>query len=93
MVRYPRSDALSDLDDGFYVADYLRAWALEVLVREHLKTRFGNRWWSSRAAGALLRELWATGSEYSADEIAAELGLGPICFEPLADDLRRGMAA
>lgn len=93
LVRYPRSDALADMDDGFYVADYLRAWALEVLVREHLKTRFGNRWWASRAAGTLLRELWSTGSEYSADEIAAELGLGPIAFEPLADDLCEGLAA
>ncbi len=92
-VGYPRSDYLADMDDGFYVADYLRAWALEVLVREHLRTRFGSRWWTSRAAGSLLKELWSTGSELTADEIAGELGLGAIAFDPLADDLREGLSA
>lgn len=92
-VSAARSDYLADMDDGFYVADYLRAWALEVLVREHLRTRFGTRWWTSRAAGCLLKELWSTGSELSADEIAGELGIGPIDFDPLADDLCEGLAA
>lgn len=93
LVRVSRCDYLADLDDGFYVADYLRAWALEVLVRDYLRTRFGNHWWTSRYAGSLLKELWSTGFEYSADEIAAELGLGPIEFDPLADDLVEGLAA
>ena len=34
---------LSDVDDGFYAANYLRAWALETHLRRHLRERFGER--------------------------------------------------
>jgi len=90
-VRHAPSDYLADMDDGFYVADYLRAWAAEVLVREHMRTMFGRRWWASAAAGNLLKELWATGFEYTVDEVAAELGLGAVTLGPLADDVREGL--
>src|ERR1044071_2305321 len=35
------AEFLFDLDDSFYSANYLRAWAFEVLLRDYLKTRFG----------------------------------------------------
>ena len=87
-TRFKTSAAefLFDLDDSFYSAGYLRAWAFEVLLREYLKTRFGSRWWTSLRAGAFLKEIWETGDRYTADEMAAQLGVGAIDFDPLADE-------
>jgi hypothetical protein len=80
------SDFLYDLDDAFYSADYLRAWAFEVALREYLKKRFGNQWWSNRRAGRFLQEIWETGDRYTADEMASQIGIGPISFDLLMDE-------
>ena len=85
------AEFLFDLDDSFYSASYLRAWALEVSLREHLKTRFGVRWWASPQAGSFLKELWETGDRYTADEMAAQIGIGPIAFDPLIDEFNRAL--
>ena len=77
---------LFDLDDSFYSASYLRAWAFEVSLREYLKRRFGSRWWSSPRAGNFLKEIWETGDRYTADEMAAQIGIGPIQFDSLIDE-------
>jgi hypothetical protein len=82
---------LFDLDDSFYSASYLRAWAFEVSLREHLKTRFGRRWWTSPRAGDFLKELWETGDRYTADEMAAQVGIGPIGFDPLIDEFNSAL--
>jgi hypothetical protein len=62
-----------------------------VLLREHLKTRFGARWWASRMAGNLLKEMWETGDRYTADEMAAQIGIGPIEFDPLIEEFNRAV--
>jgi hypothetical protein len=80
------AEFLFDLDDSFYAASYLRAWAFEVSLREYLKTRFGRRWWASPRAGDKLKQMWETGDRYTADEMAAQVGLGPISFDPLIDE-------
>lgn len=85
------AEFLFDLDDSFYSASYLRAWAFEVSLREHLKTRFGARWWASRRAGDFLKELWETGDLYTADEMAAQIGIGPIHFDPLIDEFNEAL--
>ena len=36
-VRYNPADYLFDVDDGFYCARYLRAWAFEAQLRRHLE--------------------------------------------------------
>ena len=77
---------LFDLDDSFYSASYLRAWAFEVQLREYLKTRFGSRWWASRRSGAFLKEIWETGDRYTTAEMASQIGIGPIRFDPLIDE-------
>lgn len=82
---------LFDVDDSFYSASYLRAWAFEVLLREYLKTRFGSRWWASRRAGDFLKEIWETGDRYTADEMAAQIGIGPITFDLLVDEFNRAL--
>ena len=40
-VAYPPTDYLDDVDDGFYCTSYLRAWAFEAKLVDHLRTRFG----------------------------------------------------
>jgi len=77
---------LFDLDDGFYSASYLRAWAFEVSLREYLKTKFGSQWWASKRAGDFLKEIWETGDRYTADEMASQIGVGPISFELLIEE-------
>jgi hypothetical protein len=81
--RYRPCGYLADTDRDFYSVDYLRAWCLEVQIAEHLRGRFGHRFWKQRGAGELLKELWNTGSTYSADGIAEQLGLGAIDVDPL----------
>jgi hypothetical protein len=82
---------LFDLDDSFYSASYLKAWAFEVVLREHLKTKFGTRWWGSRKAGNFLKEMWETGDRYTATEMAAQIGVGPIDFDPLIAEFNRAI--
>jgi hypothetical protein len=82
---------LFDVDDSFYSASYLRAWAFEVLLREYLKTRFGSRWWASRRTGDFLKEIWETCDRYTADEMADQIGIGPIRFELLIDEFNKAL--
>lgn len=89
-VQYGRADYLDDVDAGFYVAEYLRAWALEVMMRELLMQRFGREWFRRPQAGEFLRELWATGQRESGDEMARRLGFSRIDFEPLIQELTGG---
>jgi hypothetical protein len=78
---------LTDVDDGFYSAAYLRALAFEVSLREHLRTRWGRRWWANPKAGDELIDLWNTASRYSTEELARLIGFGEISFELLAENL------
>jgi hypothetical protein len=74
-VRWPSAAWVSDVDPGFYVACYLRAWALETHWRRALRERFGDRWYASPEAGEMLLRLWSHGQRMSADELlASELG-------------------
>ena len=75
----------------FYSASYVRAWAFEVMLREHLKTRFGPQWWTSRRAGDFLKEIWETGDRYTADEMAAQIGIGPISFDLLIEEFNQAL--
>jgi hypothetical protein len=81
-----KTEYLSDTDDGFYVANYVRAWAFASQLREYLQSRFGQRWWASQRAGNFLKEIWETGDRYTADEMAAQIGIGPIAFDLLIDE-------
>jgi hypothetical protein len=71
-VAWPAASWLDDVDGGFYVACYLRAWALEARWREALMGRFGEVWFTERAAGEWLLGLWRGGQRLRADELAAE---------------------
>jgi hypothetical protein len=91
-VPYPRGDYLEDVDGGFYCTCYLRAWAFEAQLRDHLRSRFGTDWFRRKPAGDLLRELWSLGQSLRADDLLRELTGQPIRFEVLADEARAALA-
>jgi hypothetical protein len=77
---------LTDLDDAFYSAGYLRAWIFEMQMRDHMMSEFGADWWRDPAAGERLREYWSTGRKYMPEEMASlyfgeALDMGPITEE------------
>jgi hypothetical protein len=72
-VAWPEESWLADVDSGFYVACYLRAWALETSWRRALRDRFGEPWFESAAAGEWLRGLWRPGQRRDAAELLEEV--------------------
>jgi hypothetical protein len=87
------ADYLADIDDGFYASQYLRAWAFEAQLRAFLRETFGNAWFTDKAAGSLIRELWTEGQKPTADEILEEVTGASIDLEAVADRIREGLAA
>ncbi len=87
-TRIPWSEAtwLDDVDRGFYVASYLRAWALEAHWRGHLRGDLGENWFSEPAAGEWLAGLWSGGQRLRGDELLAESLGEELRFEALAAD-------
>lgn len=90
-IRYPAEEFLWELEDGVYVAHRLRAWLFEVQLREHLRTRFGTRWWQSKKAAGLLIELWDTGQEYTVEELASQADLGPLFLDHLVNEFMEAL--
>ena len=87
-LDWPTSSWLSDVDDFFYAARYLRAWALETHTRSALCERFGTCWFEEREAGAFLQELWRRGQGADGGEgILAAVGGSRIDFGVLREDL------
>jgi hypothetical protein len=85
-VRWPEAAWIADVDPGFYVAAYLRAWALETHWRRALRERYGERWFESPTAGEWLRGLWGQGQRLGADELLAEALGEELDFAVMADE-------
>jgi hypothetical protein len=86
-IRY-RSDAyLSDMDAGFYSADYLRAWIRSAQLRRHLIETVGAEWWRSPETGELLQELFREGTRPTSEEIATRIGFEPLDTRPLLGEI------
>ncbi len=66
--RYDAEGWSRDVDAGFYVADYLTAWALEAQLREFLQTHYGSYttqgedWYQNPEVGVFLKCLWNDGN-------------------------------
>lgn len=86
-ARYSPEDYLSDLDDGFYCARYLRAWIFEAQVRATFQSRWGEEWFTQPEAGAALRDLWSAGQRRPADELVGDLGWAGLDIGPLAEEV------
>jgi hypothetical protein len=86
-VRYRSDGYLSDMDAGFYSADYLRAWIRSAQLRARLVEDVGADWWRSPDTGERLRALFLEGTKPSSEEVAGRLGFEPLDTEPLLDEL------
>jgi hypothetical protein len=86
-IRWTDASWVSDVDPGFYVACYLRAWALETHWRRALRERFGERWFAEAEAGEWLRRLWSHGQRLDADELLAEELGETLDFGVMVEDL------
>jgi hypothetical protein len=90
-ISYQPEFWLFDLAEAFYSADHLRGWIFEAMLREYLRSRFGNSWIMSRTAAGFLKEIWETGQLYRADELCREIGIGDLDAQVLADELAEGL--
>jgi hypothetical protein len=88
-VAYRRDAYLSDMDSGFYSADYLRAWIRSAQLREQLAGEVGENWWRRPETGDRLRALFSEGTRPTSEEIAARLGFEPLDTRPLLAELAR----
>jgi hypothetical protein len=86
-IRYPAENYLSDMDSGFYSADYLRAWIRSAQLRRHLVDEVGENWWRRPETGERLRALWHEGTRPTSEEIAARIGFDPLDTGPLLAEL------
>ncbi len=86
-VAWPARTWLSDVDPGFYAANYLRAWAFETRLRNLLRERFGPEWFAEPAAGGLLREIWSQGQRLDADELLAQVTGERIDFAVMLEEV------
>jgi hypothetical protein len=86
-VEWPRETWLADVDPGFYVGCYLRAWALEVDWRRELAERFGPQWFAEGEAGTWLRDLWGRGQRLDADRLLGQVTGRRLDFGQLAAEL------
>jgi len=58
----------------FSCVNDLRAFVFAAGLREHLRHRYGHRWWTTRKAGDELIDLWNTASRYPVEELAGLIG-------------------
>jgi hypothetical protein len=85
------TDFLADVDAGFYVSAYLRSWAFEAQMRDHLRGRFGNDWFTRREAGGYLRELWSEGQRLSGEEMIRDVTGGELEMTSIAERIRENL--
>jgi hypothetical protein len=85
--EYRREGYLSDMDAGFYSADYLRAWIRAAQLRSFLEREVGEEWWASTETGDRLRDLFREGTKPSSEEIAGRIGFDPLDTAPLLSEL------
>jgi hypothetical protein len=86
-VRYRADNYVADLDEGFYSADYLRAWIRTAQLRAYLREEIGEDWWERPQTGEFLRPLFFQGTRPSSEEVAAQIGFDPLDTAPLLAEL------
>jgi len=86
-VEIAPENSLADVDDGFYVAQYLRAWIFEAMLRRFLEEELGEAWWQNRDAGWFLRDGWRRGQALPLPALAREIGYERLDARPLVEEL------
>jgi hypothetical protein len=86
-IKWPAVTYLDDVDDGYYAANYLRAWAFESQLGRVLRDRFGADWFTRREAGELLRSIWREGQRLDADELLGQIAGERLDFRVMVDEV------
>jgi hypothetical protein len=86
-IRYDPRAYLSDMDSGFYSADYLRAWIRSAQLRKFLLGEVGQDWWRSEQTGDILRALFLEGTQPTSEEVAGRIGFDALDTGPLVENL------
>jgi len=86
-VRIAPEKSLDDVDDGLYVAQYLRAWIFEAMLRRYVEGELGASWWTNGDAGWLLRDWWQRGQELPISDLTKEIGYDQLDARPLIGEL------
>jgi hypothetical protein len=87
LVTHDADLYLSDVDAGFYSANYLRAWIMWAQLRKHLKKEFGEQWFNSHEAGAYLKQIWSLGQSLPAELLVKQFGYEGLDIGPLEEEL------
>ena len=87
----PAALRLFEINASVLAAAHLRARLFAAAAHEHFRTRYGRRWWASRAAGGELIDMWNTASRHTPEELAALVGFGALDIELLAESLLRAL--
>lgn len=93
MFSNPPEMYLYDVDDGFYTADYLRAWIFEAQLKSVMMEKYGYAWYRDAEAGKYLIGLWRYGQKYSVSELANFIGYQGLNVDDLLDELQEGLAS
>lgn len=84
---------LTDVFGADDSATELRAHLFTAVMNENLRTRHGNSWWTKREARDEMMDLWNTGTRYTLEDIARQIGGATPDADALAGahtDLMRG---
>jgi oligoendopeptidase F len=87
VVKHNPELYLSDVDPGFYCANYLRAWIMWAQLRKYLRKEYGNEWFNSQEAGAYLKKVWSLGQSLPAELLVKEFGYDSLDIGPLKEEL------
>jgi hypothetical protein len=87
VFKHPPEHYLQDLDDGFYCAQYLRAWIFHAQLIDLMKEKFDEKWFLNPKAGKYLTNLWSVGQKFDVVELAQNEGFQGLDVEPLAEEI------
>jgi hypothetical protein len=90
--KNPESHYLTDTDDGFYSAQYLRAWIFEAQLRSRMIEKFGDKWFRNPQAGDFLAELWSNGQKFDVVELAQRIGFKGLDVKPILAEITEHLA-
>ena len=87
-VQVPEELYLATVDDALYAGTYLRAMALAGVLDEELTRRHPAGWWRHPDTAAVLRDLFARGTEWNAEQVVAHLGYDSLDWRPVLRKIR-----
>ncbi|MGC8660378.1 MAG: hypothetical protein ACP5U1_15035 [Desulfomonilaceae bacterium] len=70
--NYEPDSYLIDMDQDFYSAEYVWAWAGADLIQSHLYSEFGNEWFQNPEAGNFLRNISVDGRKNSLGQVVSK---------------------